>query len=63
MNLNIGPTPEISGLNSVTSNLCMFVINYVRNVKSASGCGSVGRVVASDTRGPQFESSHWQNLY
>ena len=28
-----------------------------------SGCGSVGRAVASDTRGPKFESSHWQNLY
>ena len=28
-----------------------------------SGCGSVGRVVASDIRGPRFESSHWQNLY
>ena len=27
-----------------------------------SGCGSVGRAVASDTRGPRFESSHWQNL-
>ena len=26
-----------------------------------SGCGAVGRAVASDTRGPQFESSHWQN--
>ena len=25
-----------------------------------SGCGSVGRAVASDTRGPQFESSHRQ---
>ena len=23
-----------------------------------SGCGSVGRAVASDTSGPQFESSH-----
>ena len=28
-----------------------------------SGCGSVGRAVASDTRGPRFESRHWQNLY
>ena len=28
-----------------------------------SGCGSVGRAVASNTRGMQFESSHWQNLY
>ena len=27
-----------------------------------SGCGSVGRAVASDTRGPQFESSHWQKF-
>ena len=27
-----------------------------------SGCGSVGRVLASDTRGYQFESSHWQNF-
>ena len=27
-----------------------------------SGCGLVGRVVASDTRGPRFESSHRQNL-
>ena len=26
------------------------------------GCGSVGRAVASDTRGPQFESSHWQDF-
>ena len=28
-----------------------------------SGCGSVGRAVASDTRGPRFESSHRQNLF
>ena len=27
------------------------------------GCGKVGRVVASDTKGPQFKSSHRQNLY
>ena len=27
-----------------------------------SGCGSVGRAVASDTRDPQFESGHWQNF-
>ena len=29
---------------------------------AGSGCGSVGRAVASDTRGPQFESSH-QKLF
>ena len=27
-----------------------------------SGCGSVGRVVASDTRGPRFESRHWEKI-
>ena len=30
--------------------------------KWGSGCGSGGRAVASDTRGLQFKSSHWQNL-
>ena len=25
-----------------------------------SGCGSVGRAVAPDSRGSQLESSHWQ---
>ena len=25
-------------------------------------CGAVGRAVASDTRRPRFESSHWQLL-
>ena len=27
------------------------------------GCGSVGKAVASDSRGPWFEFSHWLNLY
>ena len=27
------------------------------------GCGSVGRAVASNTRGPRIETSHRQNLY
>ena len=27
-----------------------------------SGCGAVGRAVAYNTRGPGFESSHWQLL-
>ena len=30
---------------------------------STSGCGSVGRAVASATRGLRFKSSHQQNLY
>ena len=28
-----------------------------------SGCGSVGRAVASDSRGLQFESSHRRNFF
>ena len=30
--------------------------------KSGSGCGSVGRAVAFDTRGPRFNSRHRQNF-
>ena len=30
--------------------------------KLVSGCGSVDRAVASYSRGPQFESSHWQHF-
>ena len=30
---------------------------------TGSGWGSVGRVVASDSRGLRFESTHWQNVY
>ena len=32
-------------------------------LKQGSGCDSVGRAVASDTRGPRFESSHRQIYY
>ena len=35
----------------LASNLCM-----------GSGCGSVGRGAASDTRGPRIESSHRQTF-
>ena len=31
-------------------------------LKEGSGCGTVGRAVAYDTRGPGFESSHRQLL-
>ena len=30
---------------------------------NGSGCGTVGRAVASNTRGPRFKSSHQENLY
>ena len=32
----------------------------LKNFTPGSGCGSVGRAVASNTRGPRFESSHQQ---
>ena len=28
--------------------------------RTGQWCGSVGRAVASDSRGPRFESSHWK---
>ena len=34
-----------------------------KEYKRDGGCGSVGRAVASITRGLWFESSHWQNLH
>ena len=32
------------------------------DIFGGSGCGSVGRAVASDTRDPQFETRHPQNF-
>ena len=46
--------------------VCLAIYQY-KSVKSkivlkqGIGCGSGGRVVASDTRGPQFESNRQQN--
>ena len=45
----------------VKHNLTTYLPTYDNDGKTdnkGSGCGSVGRAVASDTRGPQFESSH-----
>ena len=45
-----------------------FAMLIVRNIKFSKtyiegcGCGSVGRVIASDTRDLQFETSHRQNF-
>ena len=33
-----------------------------KNMCNGSGCGSVGRTIACNTRGPRFESSHRQLL-
>ena len=38
-------------------------VNSKQKLGNGSGCGSVGRAVTSDSRGPRFESSHRQKLY
>ena len=38
------------------------VLSEAKNTSRGSGCGSAGRVVASDTRGPRFESRHWRTF-
>ena len=45
--------------------LNIFVYNISskpRLQKGDSGCGSVGRAAASNTRDLQFKSNHWQNV-
>ena len=37
-------------------------MHQIKKQEEGSGCGSVGRAVASDTRGPRFESSHRQKF-
>ena len=34
----------------------------IKKVLYGSGCASVGRAVASDTRGLRFQSSHWRTF-
>ena len=47
---------------------CLFLPHYniwkiwAIETKLGSGCGSVGRAVNSNTRGPRFDSSHGQNF-
>ena len=36
--------------------------DLVKDPEMGSGCSSVGRVVASNSRGRRFESSHWQKF-
>ena len=40
----------------------LLILFDLKTVKVGSGCGSIGRAVASDTRGPQFKSSHRQKF-
>ena len=54
----------IAKLNNYAAKLSPGMWNCVGKKTSTwgSGCGSVGRPVAYDTRGPRFESSHQQNF-
>ena len=36
--------------------------DWLINLEQGSGCGAVGRAVASNSRGPRFESSHRQKF-
>ena len=40
----------------------ILVLGMNMDNRLSSGCGSVGRAVASDSRGPRFESSHGQKF-
>ena len=44
---------------------CYLDKGYVvaKKVSWGSGCGSVGKAVDSDTRGPRFKSRHFQSFY
>ena len=42
--------------------ICFFA-NWTENDQLRSGCGSIGKEVASDTRDPGFESSNFQILF
>ena len=60
------PTPEVGGSNTVhiehLSTVNCIEKTSIKKRGRGSGCGSVGRAVAFNTRGPRFDSSHWQNF-
>ena len=48
-----------------TTDLLLFTVESIpvkQEVDQGSGCGSVGRMVASNSRGPWFKSSHRQKF-
>ena len=44
---------------SKVQTLCEFSFLLIHGQCPVSGCGSVGRAVASDNRSPWFKTSHW----
>ena len=51
-----------TGYNWIELNFHTFRLEW-KNLQIGQWCGSVGRAVASNSRGPQFKSSHRQKLY
>ena len=39
------------------------IFGFQTYMSKGSSCGSVGKAVASDTRDPRFQSSHWYIFY
>ena len=53
---------EVSECSLALFYLWAFAKAIYKKRNKGSGCGSVGKVVASDTRGLRFEYSHWQKI-
>ena len=60
--LKVNLSKNIS-LEKISKRVLFYDIIIYDWLKMNSGCGSVGRAVASNARGPRFISSHQQNLY
>ena len=48
---------------SIKLSVCATVTEHHRQSAVGSGCGSFGRAVSTDSRGPRFESCHRQKKY
>ena len=56
------PGCSLRGIRQVCTAHGMRQGNLTLPIGKGRGCGSGGRAVASDSRGPRFESSHWQKF-
>ena len=62
LNTSCLPLPLDQGSRPYTSHCFAESKDPLIKTEKGSGCGSVGRAVASYTRGPRFESSHRQKF-
>ena len=56
-NQNIGPATVVN-----LAQKTLVIYSFYNKQVLGSGCGSVGRAVAFDSRGPRFESSHRKKI-